>query len=302
MLVIDANSNESEHAMTRLRMIGRRVLAGLVAGMLAVGAIGFARPASASASARMVYATQTSTSSNWAGYVAGGNTFSSVSGGWTVPTAKSDTDGYSATWIGLGGASSSSSSLEQVGTESDYVDGRTTYTAWYELVPEAPVTLKLSVHAGDRMTAKVAVSGTTVTISITDQTTGRTVTRTLHMSDPDSSSAEWVAEAPTVEYSNGASEVVPLADFGKVSFTSASATSTAGHTGAIADPAWSTEKVDLVSSSSGGPGGGRFAAASSGAQATTSSLKSGGSAFSVKWTAGEDASPGYGGYPQGPMI
>jgi hypothetical protein len=262
--------------MTRLRMIPRRLAALLaVAAMLAVPA---------AASAQTVNATEVATSSNWAGYVASGNTFSSVSGTWVVPRAKSDSEGYEATWVGLGGADESSGALEQVGTESDYVNGQATYTAWYELVPKAPVTLKLSVHPGDRMTAKVTVNGTTVVVSISDSTTGKSVTRTLHMTSPDVSSAEWVAEAPSVETGNGTYQVVPLADFGKVTFTSATATTTDGQTGTISDSAWTSQRVDLVSSGGGfrgGPGMGRREPSS--VEATTSSLTGSGSRFSVRF-------------------
>jgi len=227
--------------------------------------------------------TEAATSSNWAGYVATGNTFSSVSGSWVVPRAKSSSEGYSATWVGLGGASDSSSALEQVGTESDYVDGEATYSAWYELVPKAPVTMKLTVSPGDHVTAKVTVSGTTVKVSMSDTTTGRTVTKTLHMSDPDTSSAEWIAEAPSAVTRFG-TQVLPLANFGRVAFSGATATAN-GHTGTISDSNWSAERVNLVSSDAGyggGPGP-RFASFATG-EATTSSLRQSGSAVSVAYS------------------
>ena len=85
-----------------------------------------------------------------------------MSGSWVVPTANSSTSGYSAFWIGLGGASSTSTALEQVGTESDHVNRRATYVAWYELVPAARQPLALTIHPGDHVAAKVTVHGTTV--------------------------------------------------------------------------------------------------------------------------------------------
>ncbi|HWK28617.1 MAG TPA: G1 family glutamic endopeptidase [Solirubrobacter sp.] len=267
--------------------------------LLAVGV----RPVAA-ATAQTRYAVESATSNNWAGYVVGGKTFSNVSGSWVVPTAHSDTDGYSATWVGLGGASSSSSALEQVGTESDYADGQATYSAWCELVPKAPVTLKLTVRPGDHMTGKVTVSGTQVTVAIADTTTGTSVTKTLRMSDPDTSSAEWVAEAPSLESGDGNAQVVPLADFGTVAFTGATATAD-GHTGSISDGDWSAYKVDLVSDQAGAWGGGRMfgpdAVASGTGTATTSALARNGSSFSVRWTAAEAAagSGGDGGYGPG---
>ena len=268
--------------MSRLRSLVRRRFAAVLATLaLAAGVL----PSSAAAAT-----VQTATSGNWAGYVASGKSFSSVTGSWVVSTAKPDSDGYSATWVGLGGASDDSSALEQVGTQSDYVDGRATYTAWYELVPKAAVTLKLKVHPGDHITAKVSVAGTTVTVSIADTTTGRSTTKVLHMAAPDTSSAEWIAEAPSVQTGDGY-QVVPLADFGKVTFTHATATAD-GHTGPITDSAWTAERIDLVASASGyGP------PVATGATAST--LAAGGSAFSVSWRQSGAPTGAYGYGPWG---
>jgi hypothetical protein len=46
---------------------------------------------------------------------------------------------------------------------------------------------------------------------------------------------------------------MPLADFGRVDFTGASATTTDGHTGSISDSEWRAEAVSL--DSSGGQAG-----------------------------------------------
>jgi Peptidase A4 family len=256
-------------------LLRRRAAATLAALALAAGVA----PSTASAAT-----IQTATSGNWAGYVATGRTFSSVSGSWVVPTAKRDSDGYSATWIGLGGAGGTSNALEQIGTQSDYVNGRATYTAWYELVPKAAVTLKLTVRPGDHISANVTVDGTTVTVSISDTTTGRSTTRTQHMASPDTTSAEWIAEAPSIATGDGGYQVVPLADFGTVGFTRATATA-GGHSGSIADAEWTAERVDLVA------GGGESPVA-----ATTSALASSGSSFSVSWSRTGGAY-GYGAWP-----
>lgn len=44
------------------------------------------------------------------------------------------------------------------------------------------------------------------------------------MSNPDTSTAEWIAEAPSTSTSSATDQVVPLADFGTVTFTKAGAT------------------------------------------------------------------------------
>jgi hypothetical protein len=135
-----------------------------------------------------------------------GQSLSSVSASWVQPTVKASSGngtGYSAYWVGLGGASEQSQALEQVGTAADVTGGQTTYYAWYELVPSSEQKLNLTIHPGDHMSGKVTVSGTTVTVTLSDQTTGKSTTETLQMSNPDTSSAEWIAEAPASETSYG---------------------------------------------------------------------------------------------------
>jgi Peptidase A4 family len=242
----------------------------------------------ASASAQTVNATAQA-SENWAGYVASGKSFSNVSGSWKVPAVNSNSDGYSAFWVGLGGAGQQSQALEQVGTSSDVQNGQTTYYAWYELVPAPETQLNLAVHPGDQMTGKVTVNGSTVTISLADQTTGKSVTKTLQDSNTDTSSAEWIAEAPSSESQDGGVQPLPLADFGNVTFTNASATA-GGHTGPISDSDWTAQPVDLSpASSTGFLGGNAIDVAGGGAQsssggASTGNLTGNGSSFSVSYS------------------
>jgi len=242
-------------------------------------------------------------SQNWAGYVAGGTQFSSVSGSWVQPTAKCGSGHtYSAFWVGLGGSGSASSALEQTGTQADCsADGTTEYYAWYELVPAAPVKLDLAIKPGDHISAKVSVSGTNVTVSLSDQTTGQSTTKTLQMDSPDTSSAEWIAEAPSACDGSGSCQPLPLSDFGTVQFTSASATA-GGHTGPISDSNWSAQAVALGGS---GVSDVSYSSASGSAGASPSSLSSDGSSFSVAYQAGSGTSGqgndgyGYGGYGYG---
>ena len=172
---------------------------GWVLGVAAVVCAMLAVWASASANAAA------SVSSNWAGYAvvpsAGDRSaFSSISGSWTVPAATCSDRGdtYSAAWVGLGGFHESSHALEQIGTDADCSrSGGAVYSGWYELVPAAPITLKLKVHAGDAMVASVTVKDHDVTLRIRDLSTGKMFTRTRRVSRIDSSSAEWIVEAPS---------------------------------------------------------------------------------------------------------
>jgi hypothetical protein len=272
---------------------------------------------------------QTASSANWAGYVVGGSSsatrYKSVSGSWVAPTVKcSSGQGYSSFWVGLGGSgassdsssmsdsssgtdSSSSTSLEQAGTEADCnADGSATYNAWYELVPSPPVKVGMAVHPGDHITTKVTVDGSSATVQLSNTTTGGSFEKTLPASNPDVSSAEWIAEAPST-CQQGLSDCTPLslADFGTAQFSGASATTTDGHTGTISDSDWQTAAVTLSPSASQQGFGAQFASyGSSSAGATPSSLSSDGSSFSVAYSAdagsgsssasaGGDGSSGY---------
>ena len=244
--------------------------------------------------------TASSVSANWAGYVVGNASssdgFSRVSGSWVQPTVDcSQGSGDSAFWVGLGGTSSDSSSLEQDGTEADCNgSGQATYFAWYELVPSAPVQLNLTISPGDHISSSVSVSGDNVTVTVTDDTTGASTTKTLQMDDPDTSSAEWIAEAPSECDGSGACDPLALADFGTVNFSNASATA-GGHTGTISDSQWSAQSVDLDGGGYGVGGGGGYEtplfSGGSSASASPSSLSSGGNAFSVSWQSSDQSDP-----------
>jgi hypothetical protein len=222
----------------------------------------------------------TDVSSNWSGYSVSGATFSSVSGGWTQPKATCTTGSTSsAFWVGLGG-NSASNTLEQIGTSTDCdAYGSASYSAWYELVPAASVPIKLKVSAGNKLWASVAVRGTKVTVRIKNLTRKTSFAKTLTMSAPDVTSAEWIAEAPSACDSYGRCRTVALTNFGKVAFTKALTTS-GGHTGTVSDPMWAASSIALQSSAGfGGP----FAAMATAAQAVPTDLSTDGSAFSVAY-------------------
>lgn len=171
-------------------------------------------------------------STNWSGYAVTGSNgaFTSVSASWTEPTAtctssggrhgRGGSDAYAAFWVGLDGYSSDS--VEQTGSDSD-CDGTTPdYYGWYEMYPADPVYYTNTVKPGDAMSASVAFSGTdTYTLTLTDSTQGWTQKQVINESGFDRSSAEVITEAPS-----SSSGVLPLADFGTVNYTAASANGT----------------------------------------------------------------------------
>ena len=186
-----------------------------------------------------------SSSSNWAGYAVSGATFTDVKGTWVQPSVSCAAAGstYAAFWVGLGGMSDGNGGLEQTGTESDCEDGQPLYRAWYEILPAASVTVPLAISAGDTISAEVSVDGTAATLALTDLTTGGTFTTTLTPSVLDTSSAEWIAEAPSRCFG---SRCLPLhlANFGTVQFSGSSTTAN-GHVGTISDASWSSTAIEL---------------------------------------------------------
>ncbi len=239
----------------------------------------------------------TTVSANWAGYVANSanavsgapTSFTDVAGSWVEPKANCGSTSStgptsSAFWVGLGGNAESSNALEQTGTEADCsAAGVAHYFAWYELVPAGSVRIGMAVKPGDELSASVSVNGTDVGVSMNDVTTGASFSKTLTMRSPDTSSAEWITEAPSLCMSAySACRQQALTNFGKVAFTSATALGS-GHSGAISDPSWTEAPVALQGYGGAGGSFGRFSAEHAVAEALPSGLSAHGTAFSVSW-------------------
>jgi hypothetical protein len=157
-----------------------------------------------------------SRSSNWSGYAASGGTYTSVTATWTVPQVAATSTGADATWVGIGGLTSTD--LIQAGTQAVVSGGTVEYSAWIEMLPAASQTVPLSVNAGDSVTATITQqSGNTWKITLLNNTTGGTYSTTVQYRSSQSS-AEWVQEAPSAGRG-----VIPLDNFGTVRFTGAGA-------------------------------------------------------------------------------
>jgi hypothetical protein len=193
---------------------------------------------------RLVPSALATSSTNWSGYAvtAGRGAVTAVSGSWVVPSVTGSGTAYSSDWVGIDGYSSST--VEQIGTDSDLTNGTPQYYAWYEMYPRGSVTVPLAIHAGDNMSASVTYGGTGFTLSLTDVTSGHSYTTTQMAAGVQRSSAEWVVEAPSSGFG-----ILPLANFGKVGFTSAQAT-VSGTRGPIDDTAWTggrTYQINMTS-------------------------------------------------------
>lgn len=167
------------------------------------------------------------TSFDWAGYCVASDlnspqpSVTKINASWTVPTVNILTGGsFSAAWIGVGGQFDDT--LIQAGTEQDSTNGRGTYSAWYELLPNTAVSIdSLSVSPGDNITASISVLDLTTntwSIEIHDvtkvQSFQKSVTYVSSML-----SADWIVERPTVN-----NRVRTLADFGEITFVGCTAT------------------------------------------------------------------------------
>jgi hypothetical protein len=185
---------------------------------------------------------------NWSGYAVQTNLSSplrnvvtDVKGGWTIPALTCGPLGtYSATWVGIDGYSSGT--VEQTGIEQDCISGRAFYSAWYELYPWYPHTIRgFTVRPGDKIQAEVSYLGSNrYSLTLINQTTNKGFS-TVQRISAQRSSAEWIEEAPSSIFGG----VLPLSNFGKVSFTNSQVT-LLGHSGTINDSSWQNDPIKMV--------------------------------------------------------
>lgn len=213
-------------------------------------------------------------STNWSGYAVTGSSFTVAKGSWTVPAVNCSKtpNTYAAFWVGIDGYSSST--VEQTGTDSDCDGTSPDYYAWYEFYPAGSVLISsVPVAVGDQISASVTYSGSEFTIKITNETTGKSYSRSSRVSGAKRSSAEWIAEAPCCTNRGG---ILPLADFGTVylgdDYTGISSTNDAtdsSTSGAIGS--FSTQSRIIMATSGGTD------------EAVPSVLTSDGTSFDVVW-------------------
>jgi len=211
------------------------------------------------------------TSVNWAGYAVETNlttpqkkAVSDVKGQWVVPAVtQSNTNSYSAIWVGIDGYSNNT--VEQIGTEQDFVNGTPRYLVWYEMYPQPSRTIDMSIKPGDIISAEVQYKDKgNFLLTIKNLTTGQTFSTTQKSNKAQLQSAEWIVEAP---WSGG---VLPLANFGTVNLSSSEAALN-NQIGTISNSSWQNDKITMVSSD------GTIV------KALPSDLSSDGSSFSVQW-------------------
>ncbi|GJE87874.1 aspergillopepsin [Phanerochaete sordida] len=177
--------------------------------------------------------THASYSPSWSGVVlhAPAGTWRSVTGTFVVPAPKVPTGGsasgtYAASaWVGIDGDTCTTAIL-QTGVDFYVESGTVSYDGWYEWYPDYAYDFAgLTFSAGDSVTLTVtALSKTSGTATITNNSKGKTVTKqitsTAALCEQD---AEWIVES----FDDGSS-LVPVANFGTITFTNAYATTNNG--------------------------------------------------------------------------
>jgi hypothetical protein len=210
---------------------------------------------------------------NWGGYAVTGTSFTDAKASWIVPTvncAKSP-NAWVSFWVGIDGFSSNT--VEQTGTLTGCSHSTAVYHTWYEFYPAATTYIStVPSKPGDKMSAEVHYNGSKFTLTITDETTGKSFTITQAVSGAQRTSAEFIAEAPS-----SVTGILNLGDFTKVSFgndyTMISGTNTAKDSttsGTISAFGTNVQKITQADWTS-------FI------ESTTSALSTDGSSFQTTW-------------------
>ncbi len=219
-------------------------------------------PVSSASSAATPETPTNSESTNWSGGVitaAPGESFSTVSAQWVIPTiAQVPINGVTtsdiAEWVGIDGYQSSDVCQAGVYEEAQTSNGQTTLSceAWVEWYPADAEFIPLSsfdVNPGNTISVTVETSGagaTEATFIFDDETTGQTYETTLTAPTGTSlqgNSAEAIVETPELISGNGQVSQPLLADFlnSPVTFDDVSATYSNGSAASLS----SAQSIDL---------------------------------------------------------
>ncbi|KAJ3822226.1 aspergillopepsin-2 heavy chain [Lentinula raphanica] len=181
-------------------------------------------------------------SGNWSGAVLvsppSGETFNNAVGTFTVPAMLTGgSDGAAAAWVGIDGDTYATAIL-QAGVYFSVSGDSVEYGAWYEWWPNYATDIDTDdfpVSAGDVITVVIeATSNMEGTVTLINESAGKTFsinqTSPTKLSYLGGQNAEWIVEDYT---QNGG--LVPLANWGTVTFVNASASTSARTTLGLAD-------------------------------------------------------------------
>jgi hypothetical protein len=151
-------------------------------------------------------------------------------------------------WVGLDGFVGRPDSVEQDGIQADCDKaGKASYRAWYAMYPRPQRLSKITIRAGDSITANVYVDTAdgTFLLSVTDNSTGghfRVRLRCPRGTQCPRTSAEIISSAP--DSGSGSHLVIrPLADYGAVSFGSVAVTDNVGQRGSLRSARWTATRI-----------------------------------------------------------
>jgi len=199
------------------------------------------------------------TSPNWSGYVTApkAGAFKSTSTTFTVPTATcTGTDTASSFWAGIDGADDST--VEQDGVEADCTGGSLSMYAWLETFPAAEEEIVNSsdvpapVEPGDVVVSTVTEdSASEYTFVMNDETQDWSLNTAVQMpsgSKGEDQTSEVITEATTECTSSTDCTVMPITNFGKVAYSSASYNGGTVYTGSNATPIELAQNGELADS------------------------------------------------------
>ena len=157
------------------------------------------------------------TSLNWSGYGISGAGMTAVNASWILPhITTSNTLTSDSTWVGIGGITNSD--LIQIGTDAFSSGSQINYQVFYEMLPQPPVIVPLTVAAGDSVTASIfETSSSQWALSVMNNTSGQSFQIVVPYTSTNSS-AEWIEEMQ----SNGNNAFIPLDDFSPIQFSGCS--------------------------------------------------------------------------------
>lgn len=222
-----------------------------------------------------------STSTNWSGYSSLTslhhplqNSVDNVFGTWTVPTlSQSSKHTYCAIWVGMDGYIGDT--VEQIGSEQEWVNGRQINYAWFEMYP-GPLyqIVGFPVSIGDKIGGQVQYvrnSNGKAVFQLTIFNYSQFVWWTVPLSYTQSesalrNSANWIVEAPT---SVATGKILPLAHFAPIEFANCQ-TTIEERSGAINNSHWKYDAITMKT-------------AHGTVKAEPSDLSSSGKSFTVTW-------------------
>ncbi|KAJ3492300.1 hypothetical protein NLG97_g5429 [Lecanicillium saksenae] len=172
------------------------------------------------------------TNTHWSGAVYNGQGVTNIEASFVIPSISGQSsDDSVAVWVGIDGATSGrcGNTLMQAGLLL-YGDG--SIRPWYEWWPGEAIQFfdeSWDVQAGDNIFMQVQANTTTSGVTyITNQRTGNTLTHQFYSNESPSPlcevSADWVIE--TISFGNGNFATLP--DFGTITLTGTSATTSRG--------------------------------------------------------------------------